>query len=153
MDDRETAENGPAFRALFEPEPEGGFTVTFPEAGIAASYGTTWDEALRRAEDMLEEAILGMMAHDDEIPAPTPVPSADRRRPLIHLPAATVARMEAYRAMRAAGLTKEQLAERLGWEPARVARLFDGRGTQRLDEIEAVLRVLGRRLRIASGPV
>ena len=34
-----------AYPALFEPEPEGGFTVTFPEAGIAATYGPNWDAA------------------------------------------------------------------------------------------------------------
>ena len=124
MDERETSASGPAFRALFEPEPEGGFTVTFPEAGIAASYGKTWEEALHRAEDLLEEAILGMIAHGGEIPAPAAVPSAavpsaaapsaDRLRPLIRLPALTAARLEVYRAMRAAGLGTEQIAERLG---------------------------------------
>jgi hypothetical protein len=31
-----------AYPALFESEPEGGFTVTFPEAGIAATYGASW---------------------------------------------------------------------------------------------------------------
>ena len=36
-----------AYPALFEPEPEGGFTVTFPEAGIAATYGPNWDAARR----------------------------------------------------------------------------------------------------------
>jgi hypothetical protein len=29
--------------------------------------------------------------------------------------------------MRTAGLNKRQLAERLGWQPSQVARLFDGR--------------------------
>ena len=45
-----------AYPALFEPEPEGGFTVTFPEANIAATYGPSWDAARAQAEDMLEEA-------------------------------------------------------------------------------------------------
>jgi predicted RNase H-like HicB family nuclease len=50
------------YAALLEPEPEGGFTVTFPDIGYGATYGATWEEALRQAEDMLEEAILGMIA-------------------------------------------------------------------------------------------
>jgi antitoxin HicB len=153
MDDRETGASGPAFRALFEPEPEGGFTVTFPEAGIAASCGKTWEEALHRAEDLLEEAILGMIAHGDDVPAPAAVPSADRLHPLIRLPAPTAARLEVYRAMRAAGLGPEQLAGRLGWEPRRIARLLSGPGTPRLEDIETVLGALGRRLTIASEPV
>src|SRR5215471_9771079 len=55
-----------AFPALFEPEPEGGFTVTFPEAGIAATYGPNWDAARTQAEEMLYEAILEMIADGED---------------------------------------------------------------------------------------
>jgi len=43
----------------------------------------------------------------------------------------------------------EQLAQRLGWEPAQVTRLF-GRRAARLDHLEAALRALGRRLAVSS---
>ena len=66
------------------------------------------------------------------------------------LPALTAAKFEAYRAMRAAGLDKRQLAERLGWQPSQVTRLFDGRHASRLDQIEAALHALGRRLVLTS---
>ncbi|MGH7045590.1 MAG: substrate-binding domain-containing protein [Stellaceae bacterium] len=46
-------------------------------------------------------------------------------------------------------LLKEGLAQRLGWEPAQVTRLF-GRRATRLDHIEAALRALGRRLVVTS---
>jgi antitoxin HicB len=62
----------------------------------------------------------------------------------------TAAKFEAYRAMRAAGLNKSQLAERLGWQPSQVTRLFDGRHASRLDQIEAALHALGRRLVVTS---
>jgi predicted RNase H-like HicB family nuclease len=62
-----------AYPALFEPESEGGFTVTFPEAGIAATYGPNWDAARAQAEDMLEEAVLGMIAHGEDVPWPASV--------------------------------------------------------------------------------
>jgi len=55
------------------------------------------------------------------------------------LPALTAAKLEAYRAMRAAGLNKRQLAARLGWRPSQVTRLFDGRHASRLDQIETAL--------------
>src|SRR4029077_258986 len=71
-------------------------------------------------------------------------------RATIALPALTAAKLEAYRAMRAARLTKKQLAERLGWQPSQVTRLFDGRHASRLDQIEAALKVLGRRLVVSS---
>jgi hypothetical protein len=58
------------------------------------------------------------MAHDEDVPLPSP----PKGRPTVALPALTAAKHEAYRAMRAAGLNKEQLAERLGWQPSRVTR-------------------------------
>src|ERR1700722_10902571 len=70
--------------ALLEVEPEGGYTVTFPEIGIAATYGANREEALAQAEDMLEEAVLGMMAHGDDVPAAAGAPyggHARHRRP------------------------------------------------------------------------
>jgi antitoxin HicB len=127
------------------PEPEGGFTVTFPNLP-GVSFGKTREEALLQAEDLLEEIVLGLMAHGDEIPQQPPV----RGRPLVTLPALTAAKLEAYRAMRAAGLSKSALAARLGWQPSQVTRLFDGRHASRLEQIEAALTVLGRRLVVGS---
>jgi hypothetical protein len=76
-------------------------------------------------------------------------PHRCRRDVASALPAPTAAKLEIYRAMRAEGLGAEQLAQRLGWEPAQVTRLF-GRRATRLDHIEAALRVLGRRLVVTS---
>jgi antitoxin HicB len=70
--------------------------------------------------------------------------------PVVALPASSAAKFDAYQAMRAAGLNKRQLAERLGWQPSQVTRLFDGRHASRLDQIEAALNALGRRLVVTS---
>ncbi len=120
--------------------------VTLPDIGYGATQGDDLAEALARAADLLEVAVLGAMAHDEDVP----LPSAPKGRPTVALPALAAAKLEAYRAMRAAGLNKKQLAERLGWQPSQVTRLFDGRHASRLDQIEAALRILGRRLVISS---
>jgi antitoxin HicB len=125
---------------------EGGYIVNFPDSPNGWSQGDDRAEALTLAEDLLEEMVLGMMAHGEDVP----LPSAAKGRPTVALPALTAAKLEAYRAMRAAGLNKKQLAERLGWQPSQVTRLFDGRHASRLDHIEAALRVLGRRLVVSS---
>jgi len=130
-----------AYPALFEPEPEGGFTVTFPEAGIAATYRPNRAAARAQAEDMLEE----MITHGEEVPWPASVPKGRRLRPSIPLPAPTAAKLEIYRAMRAEGSGTQQLAQRLGWEPAQVTRLF-GRRATRLDHIERHCERSGARL-------
>jgi antitoxin HicB len=89
------------------------------------------------------------MANNEDVPLPSS-PEVDDSRPLVALPALTAAKLEAYRAMRAAGISKRQLAERLGWQPSQVTQLFDGRHASRLDQIEAALAALGRRLVIES---
>ena len=128
------------------PAEEGGYIVNFPDMPNGWSQGEDRPEALAQAEDLLEEIVLGRMAHNEEVP----LPSAAEGRSTVTLPALTAAKLEAYRAMRAAGLNKKQLAERLGWQPSQVTRLFDGRHASRLDQIETALRVLGRRLVVSS---
>jgi len=85
------------------------------------------------------------MTHNEDVPRPSPAKGC----PIVALPPLTAAKFEAYRAMRA-GLNKRQLAERLGWQPSQVTRLFDGPHASRLDQIEAALHALGRRLVVTS---
>jgi antitoxin HicB len=144
------------YSALLEPEPEGGFTVTFPEIGVGATYGETWDEALRQAEDMLEEAVLGFIAHSEEVPEPAPQSDATAKDPTrrapVALPALTAAKLELYRTMREAGLDAPQLAARLGWPAKKVTDILDGYHVVRLERLEAALAALGRRLVVTSEP-
>ena len=128
------------------PAEEGGFIVNFPDLPNGWSQGETRDEALAQAEDLLDEMILGKMAHNEDVPPRSPA----KGRPFVALPALTAAKFKAYRAMRAAGLNKRQPAEPLGWQPSQVTRLFDGRHASRLDQIEAALNALGRRLMMTS---
>lgn len=130
---------------ILEPAEEGGFLVNIPDLD-GWTQGDDQDDALRQAEDLLEEMVLGAMAHNEDVPHP----STAGGRAVVRLPALTAAKLEAYRAMRAAGLNKRQLAERLGWRPSQVTRLFDGRHASRLDQIETALAALGRRLVVTS---
>jgi antitoxin HicB len=135
-----------AYPVHLEEEDDGGYVVTLPDIGVGATQGDDLAQALAQAEDLLETIVLNYMAEGWDVP----LPSAAKGRPTVALPALTAAKLEAFRAMRAAGLNKKELAERLGWQPSQVTRLFDGRHASRLDQIEAALRVLGRRLVITS---
>jgi hypothetical protein len=57
-----------------------------------------------------------MMAHNEDVPSPSPA----RGRPAVAPPALSAAKLKAYRAMRAAGLGKRELAARLGWQPSHI---------------------------------
>src|SRR5947209_13251702 len=93
-----------AYPARFEPEPDGGFTVSFPDFKAGFTYGATHDEALHQAKDLLETIVANWMAEGWDIPAP----SAARGRPLIPLAPLVAIKVELYRAMRAAGITKAE---------------------------------------------
>jgi hypothetical protein len=64
----------------------------------------------------------------------------------------TAAKLEVYRAMRQAGLEAAELAQRLGWPPKKIT-IFDGYHAVRLEQLEAALSALGRRLIVTSEPV
>src|SRR5438876_11971536 len=87
-----------------EQEEDGGYVVTPPDIGYGATQGDTLEEALRQAEDMLEEAVIGMIAHNEEVSVPSPA----KGRPIVRLPSLTAAKLELYRAMRQAGLHETQ---------------------------------------------
>jgi antitoxin HicB len=144
------------YSALLEPEPEGGFTVSFPEVGFGATYGATWDEALHEAQDMLEEAVLGLIAHDEEVPEPVSQFDAavadGAHRVAITLPALTAAKLELYRSMRQAAIDKVELGKRLGWPTNKIEHLLDGYHTVRLEQLETALAALGKRLVVTSEP-
>jgi antitoxin HicB len=95
------------------PAEEGGFIVNFPDLPNGWSQGETRDDALAQAEDLLDEMILGRMARNEDVPHPSP----PKGRPVVALPALTAAKFEAYRAMRAAGLSKASLRSGLAGSP------------------------------------
>lgn len=137
---------GLVYPVQLDPEEDGGYVVTLPDIGYGATQGDTLQEALLQAEDMLEEAILGMIAHNEEVPVPSPA----KGRPVARLPALTAAKLEVYRAMRRAGLDEAQLAQRLGWPPKKITHILDGYHAVRLEQLEAALAVLGRRFVVTS---
>ncbi len=133
------------FPVTLEPQPEGGFVVTFPDVPEAITQGEDEDEALLYAVDALETALSfyvdGRMA--------LPAPSAPKPGQLTVRPAALeCAKLGVYRAMTQQGVRKAELARRLGWHLPQVDRLFDLRHASRLDQIEAAARALGRHIEV-----
>ena len=83
--------------------------VTVPDFPDAVTFGEDREDALARAVDAIESAIMGRMADRDVIPEPR-AEAPD----YVDLPALSVAKIALYRAMRSESVGKAALAKRLG---------------------------------------
>ncbi len=59
-----------AYYARLEPQPDGGFTVTFPDLPEAITEGDTEEEAIYNASEVLTLTLDGRMAEGEPIPEP-----------------------------------------------------------------------------------
>ncbi len=135
-----------AWPVALVPAEEGGFVVNFPDFSEGWTQGDTREEAIAQAADLLETMVANSMAEGWDLPDP----SSPAGRPLVPLAPLVAAKAELYRTMRRAGITKAELARRVGVSPQQAQRLFDIRHASRLDQIEAAMRALGRRLVVTS---
>ena len=119
-----------------------GFMATFDDFDRAVTHGDTADEALAWAVDLLETMVSYRISEGLDLPRPSPA----KGRPLAHLSPLSAAKAGLYMAMREAGVSRAELARRLGWHMPQVARLFDLRHRSRMDQIQQALATLGKRL-------
>jgi antitoxin HicB len=133
------------YYARFNPDHEaGGYVVTFPDLRHGATQGETLEEATSMAEDFLACVVSIFMEEEKDLPKPV-----KRRGSLfrpISLPGVPSAKVELYQAFRASGLTKTQLAARLGMAKSNLDRLFDLQHHSRFDQIEAAFAALNKQV-------
>ena len=122
-----------------------GYLVTFRDIPFAATEGETFDDALTQATDCLEEAIASCIDDGDPIPEPSKPKKGEHK---IMLPAQTAAKTALYIAVKSAGVSKSELARRLGVDEREVRRMLDPRHATKLPRIEAALSVLGCHLSV-----
>jgi antitoxin HicB len=120
----------------FEEDHNGTVIAMAPGVPGAMTVGGTRAEALERIEDR------------EPIPRPSQ-PARGQRT--VELSPTVAAKLSIYQAMRARRMTPEDLSRRLGWEAARLRRLLDLRRRSRLEDIEAALEAMGKRLIIEVG--
>jgi antitoxin HicB len=136
----------PAWPVRLDHAEEGGFVVSFPDFPEGWSQGDTREQALEQAADLLETMVANYMAEGWDLPEPSRATGGS----LVPLAPLVAAKAELYRAMRKAGITKAELARRIGVSPQAAQRLFNIHHASRLDQIEAAMRTLGRRLVVTS---
>ena len=133
-----------AYPYQLAPQPEGGFTVTFPDVPEAITQGDTEKEAAAMAEDALVTALSFYTDSGEEVPHP----SAARGRRLAYVPPLVAAKLALHDAMLAAGISNVALAQRLGIDEKMVRRLRDPLHQSKISQVDAALRALGKRMGI-----
>lgn len=133
-----------AYPYELEPQPEGGFTVTFPDVPEAITQGDSESEAAAMAED----ALVTALSFYTDAAEPLPRPSPANGRPLAYPPPLIAAKLALHDAMLAAGTSNVALAKQLGTDEKTVRRLRDPLHQSRINQLDAALRALGKRLGI-----
>ena len=108
-----------AYRTTLTPEPEGGFTVTFPDVPEAITCGADEREAMEMASDVLELAIVARVERSENLPSERSGAPGDLLVPLRPLGA----KAALYDALSRGKVSKSELARRLGVDEAIVRRM------------------------------
>jgi len=133
-----------AYPYELHPQPEGGFTVTFPDVPEAITQGDNEKEAAAMAEDALVTALS--FYTDKAEPLPRPLPP--HGRPLAYVPPLVAAKLALHAAMITAGVSNVALARQLDTDEKTVRRLRDPLHQNRINQFDAALRMLGKRMGI-----
>lgn len=132
------------YRALFEPgERRGNVVVSFPDVPEAITQGRGEADSRTMAEEALGLALLSYLERDKPLPKPRA-----KGRELVDIVVApdVAAKLAVLEAFAASGLSKSELARRIGKDEKEVRRILDPRHPTKLPALTAALRALGKRL-------
>lgn len=136
-----------SYPARLLPERTGrGFHVRFPDLPEALTGGEDLEDALAQAADCLAEAIAGRISRGDPIPLPS---KPKRGHHWISVPLQMAPKLALYLAMREQGLSRADLARRLGVSETVIRRMLHPRHAADPAKIERALHALGKRVVLA----
>jgi antitoxin HicB len=133
-----------AYRALFEPgDRRGNIVISFPDLPEAVTQGRGKADARAMAEEALGLVLLSYLQRGKPLPKPRA-----RGRSLVDIAVApdVAAKLAVLESFAAAGITKSELARRIGKDEKEVRRILDPKHPTKLPALTATLRALGKRL-------
>ncbi|MDI3274867.1 type II toxin-antitoxin system HicB family antitoxin [Pseudomonas sp. AL03] len=130
----------------FERDESPGLAVFCRDLPQLNSYGDDEQHAISEAVDAIETTLSIYVDERRAIPpASTPEPGEH----VIHLPAVTVAKIALWNAMMERDMRKADLRRLLGVAQVQGDRLVDFLHTSKMEQLEAALSALGKRLAIS----
>jgi len=130
-------------------ERDGQYHVYVRDLPEVVTSGSTPAAALEMAADAIEVAVSGRIDDGLELRAPSPIEEGETP---VALPAPLAAKASVYAAWKASGMTKVELAQRMGRHENEVRRILNPRHGSKLEHLEAAARALGGSLRVAFAP-
>jgi len=129
-------------------EGDGGFVVTCRDLPEAITQGNSIAEAIEQAEGALQAAIESRIEDGMELP----IPSRPRKgEHSVHVPISTAMKAALYIAMREQGVSKSELARRLGLDEKEARRMLNPRYATKVAALERALHALGKRVEVVVG--
>ena len=132
-----------AYPVTFRNDKNGTVIAEVPDVPGTATVGANHAEALERVGGALVAMLSAMIEDRESIPPPS---RAKKGQSVVSLPPLIAAKLAIYRAMREHRMNQVDLAARLGSDARQVRRLLDLHHHSRLDQLEAALGALGKRL-------
>lgn len=123
----------------------GGYVVSFPDIPEALTQGDTREEALAMAQDALITAFDFYFEDNQPIPLPSEV-TCD----YVDVPLSVASKVLMLNALIESGLTRVELADRIGIKKQEVNRLIDLNHSTKIDAIQRAMKALGKRLDITA---
>jgi antitoxin HicB len=127
----------------FERDETPGLAVFCRDLPQFNSYGDDEQHALQEAVDGIETTLSIYVDERKVIPEASAPESGEH---VVYLPAVTVAKIALWNAMMDRGMRKADLCRLLGVSQTQGDRLVDFLHTSKMDQIEAALAALGKRL-------
>jgi len=98
-----------SYAVRLEPDDNDTLLVTCPDLPGVVTYGAYRDDALRHARDAIETWLAGLIDDGLDVPAPRHEPAgADEAS--VRIPMLAALKVELYRTLHAAGITRAELA-------------------------------------------
>lgn len=110
------------------------------------SYGDDEQHAMIMAVDGIETTLSIYVDERKAIPAATPPEAGEH---VVYLPAVTVAKIALWNTMMDQGMRKADLCRALGVSQTQGDRLVDFLHTSKMEQLEAALAALGKRLSVS----
>lgn len=123
----------------------GDYVVAVRDLPEVVTSGDNEAEALALTQEAIEVAIGCRMDRAEPLPQPSPV--QDGEHP-VALSALSGVKASLYEAWRDAGISKTELARRIGQRETEIRRILSLEHRTKLDRLEEVARALGKRLRV-----